>query len=55
MCRGLWQCGRWDGEVTLEELRGQRPAPLFYISVAFLVSWVCKRFAWGDLACDMLQ
>jgi hypothetical protein len=40
MCKGPWECDRWDGEVTLEELRGQQPAPLFYVSVAFLVSWM---------------
>jgi hypothetical protein len=38
MCKRDWECLRWDGEVTLEELREQRPAPLFYISLAFLVS-----------------
>jgi hypothetical protein len=41
MCRREWECHRWDGEVTLEELRAQQPAPLFYISLAFLVSLCC--------------
>ena len=40
-CRREWECGRWDGEVTLEELRAQRPAPLFYISLGFLVRLSC--------------
>lgn len=41
-CRRTWECSRWDGEVTLEELRSQRAAPLFYISLVFLVGVVLR-------------
>lgn len=48
-CSRLWECRRWDGEVTLQELRGQRPAPLFYLSVVFLVSVCASRFGYAGV------
>lgn len=46
-CRRAWECSRWDGEVTLEELRSQRAAPLFYISLVFLALraiWALRKW-----------
>jgi hypothetical protein len=56
MCSREWDCVRWDGEVTLEELRAQRPAPLFYISLAFLVSLseaAAEASVWAAVRIDM--
>lgn len=37
-----WACGRWDGEVTSEEMVAHGRGPLLWVSMAFLVggaSW----------------
>eukprot|EP00877_Chromochloris_zofingiensis_P002685 jgi/Chrzof1/12417/Cz06g33210.t1 len=39
-CNG-WYCPRWNGEATVEELAAQQHAPMFYISIVFLVCRAC--------------